>query len=284
MVPAEDDNPFCLACRLNHTIPDLTVGRNRERWFRMEQAKRRALYTLLHLKLPLAGAPGENRPALQFRFLADTPGSPPVLTGHHHGLLSVNITEADDAEREKQRVNLHEPYRTLLGHFRHELGHFYWELLIAGTGRLEKFRQLFGDESCDYNRALKAYYEQGPPADWQVRHLSAYASAHPWEDWAETWAHYQHIVDTIEMAASFGISLAPRQPAAQAMVADARKLSDTDPGFDRMFQNWLPLTYALNSLNRGMGLPDLYPFVLAAPAKEKLRFIHEVVRDAGNAL
>jgi hypothetical protein len=279
LVPVEDTNPFCAACRMNQTIPDLTIAENLKRWHKMELAKRRLVYTLLHLGLPLHGAPAQNRPALQFNFLADTPGQPFIMTGHENGLITLNIAEADDAEREKRRLNLHEPYRTLLGHFRHEVAHYYWDQLIAGTSRRLRFRELFGDETQDYAAALKNYYNQGAPADWQQRHVSAYASAHPWEDWAETWAHYLHIIDTIETAAGFGISLRPKHPAAQTMTADPKTVSETEDSFDRILKNWMPLTYALNSLNRGMGLPDLYPFVLSAPAVEKMRFIHETVRE-----
>jgi hypothetical protein len=283
LVPADDENLFCVACRMNQTIPDLKVAGNLERWHKMELAKRRLVYTLLRLGLPLSGEPRGNRPALQFNFLADAPGGPAVLTGHENGLITLNIAEADDAERERRRVNLHEPYRTLLGHFRHEVAHYYWDRLIANTPRLSRFRELFGDETQDYCAALKNYYQKGAPVDWQQRHVSAYASAHSWEDWAETCAHYFHIVDTIETAAGFGITLQPKHPAAQSMIANPKRASETEDSFGRMLKDWMPLTYALNSLNRGMGLPDLYPFVLSDPAIEKMRFIHETIRDAGRA-
>lgn len=278
LVPAEDQNPFCTSCRMNQTIPDLGVAGNIERWHKMELAKRRLLYTLLHLGLPLEGNPQENRTALQFKFLADVPGAPSILTGHDKGLITLNIAEADDPEREKRRVNFHEPYRTLLGHFRHEAAHYYWDRLIANSPRLEPFRKLFGDETQDYAAALKKHYDQGAPADWQQYHVSAYASAHPWEDWAETCAHYFHIMDTIETAAGFGIKLQPKHPSARMMTASPKDISDTHDTFDRILENWLPLTYALNSLNRGMGLPDLYPFVVPPAAIQKLRFIHETVK------
>lgn len=278
LVPAEDPGPFCVSCRLNQTIPNLGAPENLQRWHKIEIAKRRLIYTLIHLRLPLAG--GEKRPPLRFNFLADLPGAPSILSGHADGLITLNIAEADDAEREKRRVNLHEPYRTLLGHFRHESGHYYWDRLIANTPRLGRFRERFGDETGDYAAALKRHYQQGAPMDWQNRFVSAYASCHPWEDWAETWAHYLHIVDTIETAAGFGISLAPKHPAAAAMTADPAKVSAPDAGFEGIMNHWFPLTYALNSLNRGMGLPDLYPFVLSTPAIEKLRFIHETVLEA----
>jgi hypothetical protein len=278
LVPAEDSNPFCRSCRMNQTIPDLSVTGNLERWHKMEKAKRRLIYTLLHLGLSLDGDDNENRPALQFNFLADVPDKP-ILTGHANGLITLNIAEADDPEREKRRVRFHEPYRTLLGHFRHEAAHYYWDRLIANCPRLTGFRELFGDETQDYATALKRYYEQGAPADWQQRHVSAYAASHPWEDWAETCAHYFHIMDTIETAAAFGMKLQPKHPSAPVLTADPKTVSETKDSFDHILKNWLPLTYALNSLNRGMGLPDLYPFVLPEPAIEKLRFIHEAIRN-----
>jgi hypothetical protein len=276
LVPAEDSSPLCVSCRLNDVIPNLNEPLNRERWFKLEQAKRRLVYTLLRLGLPLESAE-PNGPALRFQFLsADAASS--VTTGHSRGLITLDVAEADDAEREKRRVNLHEPYRTVLGHLRHEVGHYYWDRLIANTPRQTRFRELFGDETRDYGDALQAHYAQGAPADWQTRHVSAYASAHPWEDWAETWAHYLHIVDTLETAAGFGLRLRPRHPKAETMKAEPEAAARPTASFDQLLEQWLPLTYALNSLNRGMGQPDLYPFVLSTPAIEKLRFVHDAVR------
>lgn len=281
LVAADDPNPLCVSCRLTTIIPDLTVAGNIERWQKVEQAKRRVIYTIMRLGLPTEAVAEENRPALRFNFVGDVPGAPPVLTGHANGLIVLNIAEADDAERERRRVNLHEPYRTLLGHFRHEIAHYYWDRLIARSQWLEPFRKLFGDETADYAAALKKYYNQGAPQDWQSSHVSAYASSHPWEDWAETWAHYFHILDMVETAGAFGMTLRPRHPAADAMTAEPKRISVFDVEFDCLVENWFPLTYALNSLNRGMGLRDIYPFALSAPALDKLRFVHEVVRSTG---
>ena len=133
----------------------------------------------------------------------------PVKTGHENGVITVNIAEADEDEREHRRLAMHEPYRTLVGHLRHESGHFYWDRLIANSPNLIQFRELFGDETLDYEVALEAHYKQGPPAEWSERNVTAYASSHPWEDWAETWAHYLHIMDTLETAASFGVGIDP---------------------------------------------------------------------------
>ncbi len=279
MVNAEDSNSFCVACRLNTVIPDLTVPQNRELWHQLEVAKRRTVYTLLRLGLSTEGAPNENRPALRFRFLRDPVGGAPIMTGHANGLITINLIEADPAERERRRVNLHEPFRTLLGHMRHEIAHYYWGELVENTPHLPRFRELFGDERKDYAASLQTYYQQGAPHDWQEHHVSAYATAHPWEDWAETSAHYFHIVDTVGTATSFGLTLKPRHPNAASMTVDSRSMVNLDSPFDQILENWFPLTYALNELNRGMGLPDLYPFVLSTPAIEKLRFTHEVLQS-----
>lgn len=283
LVPINDPDPFCAACRLNNVIPDLSVTGNLARWHRLELAKRRLVYTLLKLGLPTDGVSQENRPALRFRFLGETPGQPAPLTSHEDGVITINITEADDDVREQRRVSLLEPLRTLLAHFRHEVAHYYWDRLVFDSPHLVPFRNLFGDERADYALALQQHYREGPPLDWAERGVSAYASVHPWEDWAETMAHYFHIIDSLETAAGFGMSLQPKHPAARVMTADARKTAESHPGFEQLLATWFPLTYALNSLNRGMGLPDLYPFVLSEAAVGKLRFVHEVVESARHA-
>ncbi len=277
MVLANDPNPFCESCRLNELIPNLTVSGNLVLWHKLEMAKRRLIYTLMRLGLPMEGGP-ENRPALRFKFIGDVPGQPPMLTGHLNGLITINIAEADDAERERRRVNFHEPYRTLLGHLRHELAHYYWDRLIANSKWLARFRELFGNETADYHAALQRHHKLGPPADWQAKYVSAYATMHPWEDWAETGAHYFHIVDMVETAGNFGLALNPSHPAAKSMSADLKSVVGLEASFDEVLQNWFPLTQALNSLNRGMGLTDVYPFVLSDAAIEKLRFVDAVFR------
>ncbi|HEU4410848.1 MAG TPA: putative zinc-binding metallopeptidase [Polyangiaceae bacterium] len=276
-VPSGDPSPLCSSCRLTRVIPDLSVPGNREAWYRLEVAKRRLVYTLLALGLPLKTRDEEPETGLAFEFLATTaaPGAAPVMTGHANGVITLNIAEADDAEREKRRVSLKEPYRTLLGHFRHESGHYYWDRLIANTGRVEAFRAAFGDERADYAEALKKNYAEGPPPDWQKRFISAYAASHPWEDWAETWAHYLHLVDTLETAADCGLALRPSRPIDPSV--QVRPPERAPSAFDRMLADWYPVTYLLNNLNRGLGLADAYPFVLSPEAVEKLRFVHETV-------
>ena len=276
-VPAEDPNGLCPSCRLTRVIPDLTQPANLELWHKLEIAKRRLVYTLLILKLPLLNKTEDPENGLAFEFLDDPkdPKAPKVLTGHADGLITINIAEANDAEREKRKHDMHEPYRTLLGHFRHEVGHYYWDRLLKGSDRLDEFRALFGDDREDYGEALKRHYAKGPSPDWQKRFVTSYASSHAWEDWAETWAHYLHMIDTLETAATCGVSLRPRRegdPSVKA-VPNPHK---AEP-FDELIDGWFPLTYLLNNLNRGLGLPDGYPFVLSEPAIEKLRFVHETV-------
>ena len=274
-VASEDTQGLCHSCRLTTVIPDLDAPGQFTALYKLEAAKRRLVYSLLQLSLPLQTKADDPDRGLAFEFRAPAPGADPVLTGHDNGVITVNAEEADDAEREKRRNQLHEPYRTLLGHLRHEVGHYYWDRLIAHSNRLGSFRDLFGDEQQDYAEALMRHYENGAPADWQERFVSAYSSSHPWEDWAETWAHYLHMTDTLDTAAACGLSLRPRR-------SDEPSLNRT-PGTAASFQNlidaWHPLTYVLNNLNRGLGQADAYPFVLSAPAVAKLRFVHETVTN-----
>ena len=290
LVPVEPDGqhaPLCVACRLNRTIPDLSDASNREAWSRIELAKRRLVSQLLALKLPVVsgveGAPGADPgKGLVFDFLRPLPDAP-VMTGHASGVITLNIEEADDATRERIRAQMHEPYRTLLGHLRHEVGHYYWDRLVNDTKWLEPFRTLFGDEQADYAAALKHHYDNGPAPDWAQRCVSAYASVHPWEDWAETWAHYLHMVDTVDTALSFGIDAEDveidAEPFGKADLWDATAAEATE--FLGFLNAWVELTAVLNELSRAMGQHDFHPFVLPRPAVAKLQFIHTVVNEAG---
>jgi hypothetical protein len=281
-LPDSDPQPLCGSCRLTTVIPDLTRPDNVTAWYRLEVAKRRLVYTLLGLKLPVVRQLAPKDGGVAFEFLEDSPAGDGsrVLTGHDDGLIVINIAEADDVRREAQRQQQHEPYRTLLGHFRHEIGHYYWDRLIPGSARLEAFRTTFGDERADYQQALQRHYEGGPPVNWEGAYISAYATCHPWEDWAESWAHFLHMTDALETAATTGLSLKPKRRDEPAMVPPPNPLAATPRDFDRMIDDWLPLTYLLNNLNRGLGLPDGYPFVLSNAVIDKLRFIHETIYTA----
>jgi len=279
LIEAPSPETLCLCCRHNRTIPDVTQDGNVAAWRRIERAKHRLFYSLLRLGLPLVTQADNQETGLAFDVLADPPQphGPKVMTGHDNGLITIALTEADDAERERSRVAMHEPYRTLLGHFRHEIGHYFWDRLVRDGNRLEPFRALFGDESVDYGQALQRHYEQGAPADWPSSFVTAYATMHPWEDFAETWAHYLHIVDTLETAGAFGLSTRPKEAQGDALDASVDFDAYRARTMNQLTESWLPLTVALNSLNRSMGQPDLYPFVLSTPALEKLAFVQALV-------
>ena len=278
-VSADDPEALCLSCRLTRVIPNLTQPDNHLAWFRLEAAKRRLVYSLLAMNLPLAKKEGPDPSGLAFEFLEDSVGGDAsrVLTGHDNGLITINIAEADDVRREEQRKQQNEPYRTLLGHFRHEIGHYYWDRLIQDGPRLDEFRRFFGDERADYQQALQTHYTNGPPPNWENDFISAYATMHPWEDWAESWAHFLHMTDALETAGAAGLSLKPKRPDEPAMPTPSNPLTSKNHDFDRMIEDWLPLTYVLNNLSRGLGLADSYPFVLSIPVIEKLRFVHDTI-------
>ncbi len=286
LVPADGPDAVCRACRLNRTIPNLDAPENLLLWQRLESAKHRLVYGLLRLGLPLVSKFEDAEKGLAFDFLAGSgttfQESTQVITGHVQGLITIDISEADDAERERHRRDMAEPYRTLLGHFRHEIGHHYWERLVRDGLWHEAFREIFGDERHNYGAALEAHYANGPQPDWQERFVSGYAGAHPWEDFAETWAHYLHIVDTLETADAFGLRVHPKvgRDPALAMEIDFDSYRQND--FDVLVRAWLPLTYAVNSLNHSMGQPDLYPFVLAPTVMGKLRFVHGLIHRSSD--
>jgi hypothetical protein len=276
-IPADSHQPFCESCVLNDSTPDLEAADAKQAWVRLETAKRRLIYGLIELGLPIERREENGGVGLAFSFKTSTPEET-VFTGHSDGLITINMAEASDPFRERMREQMGEAYRTLLGHFRHEIGHYYWDRLIKSGLRLDRFRALFGDETRDYAEDQKRHYNGGVPPDWQGQFVSAYASMHPWEDWAETFAHYLHIVDTLETAGAYGLALTPRAASGVPLPnVKTRRLHFDD--FEELIAAWFPLTNALNSLNRSMGLADLYPFVLSEPAVAKLRFVHEVIAE-----
>jgi hypothetical protein len=270
---------YCRACRHNGTVPDLSDPGHLAGWREMEMAKHRLFYSLIRWKLPIKNRDDDPEHGLVFNFLADNPATGQrIMTGHDNGLITVALKEADDLEREKRRLEMGEPYRTLLGHFRHEVGHYFWDVLVRDGGKLDACRAVFGDDSIDYGEALQRHYANGSPPDWQQNFVSSYAATHPWEDFAETWAHYLHIVDTLEMASAFGMEVHPsvdRTGELATRVAFDPYLAEN---FDAVVDAWLPFTFAMNSVNRAMGLRDLYPFILSPGVIAKLRFIHDLVQ------
>ena len=251
----------CFACSLTRRRPadDDPVGL--PQYYAAEQAKRRLVSELDALGLPVEPRDESTGKGLTFDLLSSVAES--VVTGHADGVVTIDLAEGDDAHREKVRMEMGEPYRTMLGHFRHEVGHYYQMVLVDDDETQDKQRWLFGDETADYQAEIDRHYAEGPPGDWPERYVSAYATMHPFEDFAETFAHVLHIRDGLETAHAFGLTVDP--------AISSRSFADVVAG------TWMPLSRSLNQMNRSMGKDDLYPFVLAPPVIEKLAFVHDLV-------
>ena len=293
-LPAEQQPQLCFACHFNQTIPDLSVPAHLPLWRKLETAKRRTLFTLKELKLPLPDREQSPETGLCFHFLADKtaadhfrsllPDQKQVFTGHDQGEITINLAEADEVARTDMKNSMGEQYRTLLGHFRHEIGHYFWDQIVSpNADRVAAFKKVFGDPELDYQAALDRHYKEGPPTNWRENYISAYATMHPWEDWAETWAHYLHMLDTLETAQSFGLQIKPSERPPQAPAMDSLKLPqqvryyDRQTSIDAILATWIRFSVILNALNHSMGLPDAYPFVLYPTIRDKIKFVHDCV-------
>ena len=271
------DSPedFCRACQLNRTIPDLSDSTNFPKWKNLEVAKHRLIYQLqkIGLSLPSKMTSAEG---LCFDFIAKSKTSN-IMTGHANGVITILLREADSVLREQAKQEMQERYRTLIGHLRHEVGHYFWEQLISSDeDALRSFRNIFGNEQANYGDALQAYYKNGAPDNWRDSFISKYATSHPWEDWAETWAHYLHIMDMVETAHFFGIEVNNKEISENMKIAssfDPYTLQD----FETIVQTCVPLSFAVNSINRAMGIPDVYPFVISPTVANKMKFIHQLL-------
>lgn len=281
LVHAQRSGELCSACRHNRTIPALTNDEATGAFRRILSAERHLFYSILGWRLPAPDKSEDAETGLAFDFLADQIGPDgtvvPVMTGHVDGVITLAVAEADDARREERRVQLGEPYRTLLGHFRHEIGHYYWDRLVRDGGRLDAFRTVFGDERQDYATALERNYRDGPPADWRSRFVSSYAACHPWEDFAETFAHYVHMVDALETAHALGLAISPRGATPERFDLEVGFAPYRQRDFEALANAWLPLTVAINEINRSLGQQDFYPFVLSEDVLAKLRFAHDLI-------
>lgn len=276
LTPAKDEGGgLCDCCRFNTTIPDLSIAGNLAKWAELESAKRRLLYDLRTLRLPVGKSGDGIEPSLYFAFKDDATSpndkwrafrkSEKVYTSHNAGLVTINIQEADPVEREKMRVTFEEPHRTVIGHFRHEIGHYYWDVLVKGR-REEECAAVFGHhEQPTYSETLAIYYQNGPTPNWRESYVSAYATMHPWEDFAETWAAYLDMTSTLETTAQCGLP---------------GELDPASADIDQMVCKLLDLTISLNEINRNQGLPDVIPEVYMPAVVDKLRYIHKLVQES----
>jgi hypothetical protein len=260
---------LCKSCALSRTRPNDSDTKALAAYADAEKAKRRLVAELLELKLPIVGRDEDPQYGLAFDLMSSEHEK--VYTGHHNGVITLDLAEGDDVHREQLRVEMAEPYRTLLGHFRHEVGHYYFYRLVEPShAYAARFRELYGDPGTDYQAALDRHYHEGGPPGWEDNYVSSYATMHPAEDWAETFAHYLHIRDTLDTAAAFGFA-----PAAATF--ERRALGPS--GFDTIIDMWLPVSWALNMINHSMGKEDLYPFLLPPAVLDKMRFIHRIIDE-----
>lgn len=268
----------CFSCRLTRTRPAANDTVALEKLAKTEEAKRRLILQLGDLGLPIV--PWDVKPGgLGFDLISSLSEGKPVMIGHANGIITIDLAESLDDRREALRVRLGEPYRTMLGHLRHEVGHYYQNVLLPDDEWWERCRALFGDERASYKDAIQRHYKFGAPADWHQGFISEYATMHAWEDFAETWAHYLHITGTLQTAAAIGIHL-------DATVTNLRDKdvvpleSYRDEPIQRLLTDWEWMSQGFNRINRSMGFGDLYPFDIVGPVRHKLAFIHDIVTRA----
>ncbi|WP_111494090.1 MULTISPECIES: zinc-binding metallopeptidase family protein [Marinobacter] len=268
---APEEGAFCRSCAMTVLAPDPSIEGAMANWALTEAAKRWVLDNLGRWHWFRPEDPGV-RP--MFRLLAE--GLTPVYMGHVEGVVTISVAEADPVVRTSRREALQEPYRTMIGHMRHEIAHMLWWRLHLREDFLEAFRAMFGDERSDYTAALQSHYETGPPGDWRQHFITSYASAHPHEDWAETVAHLLHLTDITDSVIAAGLS-SPEVPG-----PNWDPYAEPDPA--RLIHVAASLAMAINHVNRAMGLSDLYPFVLSDATRGKLAFAHNWLRRGAQGL
>jgi hypothetical protein len=278
LVATDNASAQCFSCRLTRRRPDSDDTIALEKLAEVGVAKRRLLVQLFTLGLPVVGF-FERDGGLAFDLRSSLSGEQ-VVIGHADGVITIDLAESIDARREAIRARLGEPYRTLLGHLRHEVGHYYQQVLVASEPLLDECRELFGDERVSYADAIERHYRLGAPVDWAESFISEYATMHPWEDFAETFAHYLHITGTLATAAAAGVTLSSDR-VRDIVGADVSPLIDySQAGIERALDDWHWLSLMFNRVNRAMGQRDLYPFIITRPVAAKLAFVHRIIVGA----
>ena len=269
----------CFSCRLTRRRPEPDDTIALEKLAVTARDKRRLLLRLMTLGLPITPW-YERQGGLGFDLLSSRSGHGPVRIGHASGIITIDLAESLDDVRERLRVQLGEPYRTMLGHFRHESGHYYQWILVEQTDFITECRELFGDERASYSDAIARHYATGAPEGWREHHISEYATMHPWEDFAETWAHYLHITDTLGTLAAAGVDLS-RRPMPGVLTHDiVPRTSYAGVSSHEMLADWYWCSKLLNRANQAMGKGDLYPFTIVPEVARKLDFVHRVVQGS----
>jgi hypothetical protein len=276
LAPADGFSDQCRSCLLTRRRPDASDTTALEMLADTAMSKRRLLVQLLRLGLPV-DAYYERDGGLAFDLVLSSKDNP-VIIGHADGVITIDLAESLDVYRERLRIKLGEHYRTMLGHFRHEIGHYYQTILVDSDELLEECRALFGDERASYSDAIDRHYNFGAPDGWETSFISEYATMHPWEDFAETFAHYLHITGTLQVAAVSGMVLVAERAGVRDVVDDVvPRFSYDDAGVEAMISDWRWMSLLFNRINRSMGQSDVYPFELVQPVVDKLAFVHRVV-------
>ena len=263
--PSSAESKLCFACQFNRYIPNLSRANNTRLWRVLELNKRHLLLNLITLGIPCINSWNAPNEGFLFDFLEDFRDGIEegtfVTTGYAGGIITINILEAEPLSRVAQQQASNEVYRTVLGHMRHEIGHHFFQCIKGDQMLHSNFEQKFGSSSLDYNNALAEFYASGPDVNWSEYCITAYASAHPMEDWAETWSHYLHIYDALDTAFNFGL-----------VSENPNVLSIHDK-----ISHWRQFSVALNEMNRSMGMSDIYPFVINAQVEDKLAFVEKAI-------
>jgi hypothetical protein len=273
----------CLADSLIRREPAADDTLAREKLVPTAAALRRLVYQLADIGLPIDPFWRVDG-GLAFDLLSSRTSRENVIIGHAGGVITIDVVESLDDYRETLRIRLGEPYRTMLGHFRHEVGHYYQNLLVeTGSGasaHLAECRRIFGDETVSYSDAIARHYAYGAPEEWRETFISEYATMHPWEDFAECFAHYLHITDTIDTSREAGMVLHADR-VRFAAPGDVMPLeSYADVPVERLLSDWHWLSLLFNRANTAMGKNPMYPFEISPAVVTKLGFVHRVIRES----
>ena len=265
-LPAHTGATWCRSCALTRGRPDDERPAALDAWARAEAAKRRLVHQLDDLGLPVVARSDAIPGGLAFDFVA-LPGTGGI-TGHRDGVVTLDLAEVDDRYRDDLRRQLGERFRSVIGHLRHEIGHYYWTTLVQQPGREPAVRRTFGDERVDYGDALAGHYAGA--TSWDVRRfVSPYAASHPLEDWAETFAHYLHILDATGTAVAHGLLPDP----AGAIAGPTATLD-----FSAVLAAWRSLHVALDAISEAVGSPAVFPVDPLDTVTAKLVVVHELVQ------
>ena len=265
VLPAGTGDIWCRSCGLTPGRPDETNPDALAAWSTAEAVKRRLVHQLDHLALPIDPRSDATPDGLAFD-LVYVPGQFGPA-GKVDEAVTLDLADADVQDVGAPPRRVHAPFRTLIGNLRHKVGHHYWHRLVGQSDHVTPFRRLFGDERADYPAAIEPH-QAAVAHHWDAsRFVTGRAESHPFEDWAETFAHYLHILDATDTAEAY------RLPDGQCEMG--RPQSSPGGGtFAEILRLWRPTAPAVNALAASLGLPAVYPFQLTGVVLQKFEFVH----------